>query len=413
MAHRTSTNGNASVKATIIASALAVLTLAAGAARGETVAGRWDATADVSGASIPFELQIDGAGHAVRGHFFNGERPTTPSTEGAFENGRLHLVFPSYAAVLDATVTDGKLEGTYTAGVRVTPIHAVKAHAAVRAAGPSPRIAGEWIIPVHSPKGETAWRLIVHQKGPAVEATILRIDGDTGTLSGRFDRGVLQLSHFAGERPVLLRVAPRPDGSLGLVLTDQSGRKELSALTADRAHAAGANPSDPMNFTTVNDKAAPFAFNFPDLAGKSVSNADPRFRHKVVVIDVMGSWCPNCHDEAPYLQTLYAKHRHEGLEIVALDFEQPDQLAKPDRLRAFIQRYGLTYTVLLAGQIKEAPAKLPQTVNLNAWPSTFFIGRDGRVKAVHVGFTSPGSGQRDIETKAAFEHEVNTLLASR
>jgi hypothetical protein len=50
---------------------------------------------------------------------------------------------------------------------------------------------------------------------------------------------------------------------------------------------------------------------------------------------------------------------------------------------------------------------------LNAWPTTFFIGRDGRVKAVHVGFTSPGSGQRDVETKAAFEHEVTTLLASR
>jgi thiol-disulfide isomerase/thioredoxin len=131
------------------------------------------------------------------------------------------------------------------------------------------------------------------------------------------------------------------------------------------------------------------------------------------VVDIMGRWCPNCHDEAPFLQALYARHHHEGLEVVALDFEQPDQLARPDRLRAFIQRYGLTYTVLLAGQPKEAPAKLPQTVNLNAWPTTFFLGRDGRVKAVHVGFTSPASGQRDVETKAAFEHEVTTLLAQK
>ena len=401
------------MKATIIASVLAVLALAAGAARADPVDGRWDATAEVSGAAIPFQLQIDGAGNAVRGHFFNGERPTNPSTEGAFQNGHLHLAFASYAAVLDATVADGKLEGTYTARGHSTPIHAVKAHGAPVAGGPSPRIAGEWIIPYHSAKGETAWRLIVHQKGPAVEATILRIDGDTGALSGRFDRGVFRLSHYAGERPALLEVTPRADGSLGLVLTDGSGRVELSALTADRAHAAGANPSDPMKFTTVSDKAAPFAFNFPDLTGKSVANTDPRFRHKVVVIDVMGSWCPNCHDEAPYLQALYAKHRHEGLEVVALDFEQPDQAGKTDRLRGFIRRYGLTYTVLQAGLVKEAPAKLPQTVNLNAWPTTFFIGRDGRVKAVHVGFTSPGSGQRDIETKAVFEHEVDTLLAQR
>ena len=401
------------MKTPIIASVLAFVVLVGGGARAETIAGRWDATAEVGGASIPFKLEIDGEGKAVRGQFFNGERPTNPSAEGVFENGHLHLVFPSYAAVLDATIADGKLDGTYSVGGRPTSIHAVKAHGAASVGGPAPRIAGEWTIPYHSPKGETAWRLIVHQKGPAVEASILRIDGDTGTLSGRFDQGVFKLSHYAGERPVLLVVTPRPDGSLGLVLTDQSGRKELSAVSADRAHAAGATPSDPMNFTTVSDKTAPFAFNFPDLTGMAVSNTDRRFRHKVVVIDVMGSWCPNCHDEAPYLQALFAKHRHEGFEIVALDFEQPDQLAKPDRLRAFIQRYGLTYTVLLAGQIKEAPTKLPQTVNLNAWPTTFFIGRDGRVKAVHVGFTSPGSGQRDIETKAAFEHEVDTLLAER
>jgi len=400
------------VKAKVLAPAIALWALAAGV-HAETAAGRWDATADVNGASIPFELQIDGAGAAVQGHFFNGAKPTNPSTQGEFENRHLHLVFPSYAGVLDATVTDGKLDGSYTAGGHATPIHAVKAHVIASADGSAPRIAGEWIIPYHSPKGETAWRLIVHQKGGAVEATILRIDGDTGTLSGHFDQGVFRLSHYAGERPTLLEVTTRPDGSLGLVLTDQSGRRELSALTAARARAAGATPSDPMNFTTVSDKAAPFSFNFPDLAGKAVSNTDRQFRHKVVVIDVMGSWCPNCHDEAPYLQALYAKHRHEGLEIVALDFEPPDQLAKPDRLRAFIQRYGLTYTVLLAGQPKEAPAKLPQTVNLNAWPTTFFIGRDGRVKAAHVGFTSPGSGQRDLKTKAAFEHQVDVLLAQR
>ena len=380
------------------ATLLAVLLLSlfgAGAARAEPIAGRWDATAEVSGASIPFA------------------RPTNPSTQGAFKDGRLRLVFASYAAVLDATITNGRLDGTYTARGHAIPIHAVKAHGAVGAGGAAPRIAGEWIIPFHSPKGETAWRLIVHQEGAAVDGAILRIDGDTGTLSGRFDRGVFRLSHYAGERPALLEVTPRPDGSLGLVLTDGSGRTELSALSADRAHAAGATPSDPMNFTTVSDKAAPFAFNFPDLAGKPVANTDPRFRRKVVVIDVMGSWCPNCHDEAPFLQALYARHRHEGLEVVALDFEQPDQLAKPDRLRAFIQRYGLTYSVLLAGQVKDVQARLPQAVNLNAWPTTFFIGRDGRVKAVHVGFTSPGSGQRDVETKAAFEHEVNLLLTQR
>jgi len=394
----------------ILGGVLAALILGA-AAPAETLTGVWDATADVGGAAIPFKLEIDGADGPVRAHFFNGERPTNPSTEGSFTDGHLHLVFASYAAVLDATIADGKLNGAYTIGGHATPIEAVKDDGTPPPHRVAPRIAGEWIIPYRSPKGETAWRLIIHQNGAAAEASILRIDGDTGTLSGRYDKGEFRLAHYAGERAALLEITPKSDGTLGLVLNDSSGRRELTALTAARAAAAGAAPSDPMNFTTVSNRAASFAFAFPDLSGKTISNVDTKFRHKVVVVDIMGSWCPNCHDEAPFLQALYLRHRHEGLEVVALDFEQPDQLAKPDRLRAFIQRYGLTYTVLLAGQPKEAPAKLPQAVNLNAWPTTFFIGRDGRVKAVHVGFTSPASGRRDVETKAAFEHEVTALLA--
>ncbi len=132
----------------------------------------------------------------------------------------------------------------------------------------------------------------------------------------------------------------------------------------------------------------------------------------MVVIDVMGSWRPNCHDEAPFLQSLYAKYHAKGLEVVALDFEQPDQLADPQRLRVFIQRYGLQYTVLLAGDRHDVNAKLPQAVNLDAWPTTFFVGRDGLVKSVHVGFTNPGSGPRDIETRAGVEREVAELLAA-
>ncbi len=125
----------------------------------------------------------------------------------------------------------------------------------------------------------------------------------------------------------------------------------------------------------------------------------------------MGSWCPNCHDEAPFLQALYAKHHRQGLEVVALDFEQPDQLADPQRLRAFVERYAITYPVLLAGDKAAVHEKLPQAVNLSAWRTTFFLGRDGRVDEVHVGFTSPASGARDTETKAAVEREVQSLLA--
>ena len=392
--------------------------LAFGALGATTVAagpddGVWQASADVSGAQIPFQLEISGDGASVRAHFFDGSRPTNPSGAGDLHGGHLHLTFPSYAAVLDATLTGGRLDGTYTAAGRPITIHATHNAPPAAAAVAAPWIAGEWIIPYNSPKGETAWRLIVRQAGATAQAAILRIDGDTGTLGGRFAAGHFELSHFAGERPALLEATPAPDGSLKLVLVDGSGRREFNAIRPAVAAARGLSPTDPTRHTSVADAGQPFRFAFKDLSGHEVSSADPRFRHKVVLVNVMGSWCPNCHDEAPFLESLYTRHHGDGLEIVALDFEEPDQLANPARLRAFIQRYGVSYTVLLAGERKEVNAKLPQAVNLNAWPTTFFLGRDGRVKSVHVGFTSPGSGPRDAQTRAEIEHEVQTLLASR
>ncbi len=396
--------------------ALAVLVSAAMASAEEAspVAGTWQATADLAGAQIPFRLELTGDHDKVGATFFDGSRPTNPASDGRIEGGHLHLTFPSYAAVIDATVTDGKLEGTYVTPTRSIQIHAVRGAAAAATGGPAPAIGGEWIVPYKSEKGEAAWRLIVRQTGASAEAAILRIDGDTGTLNGRYENGAFRLSHFAGERPATLEITPQPDRSLKLVLTDGGGARNLTAVRPTVASKAGIAPTDPTKSAGVQNRAEPFRFAFRDLNGKLISNTDARFRHKVVVIDIMGSWCPNCHDEAPYLQTLYAEHQKDGLEVVALDFEQrPDELVNPHHLRAFVARYGLTYAVLLAGETKEVNAKLPQITHVNAWPTTYFLGRDGRVKATHVGFTSPGSGQRDVETRRDVEKTIVQLLAQK
>jgi thiol-disulfide isomerase/thioredoxin len=387
---------------------------AAAAAEAEpTLTGVWSATAQVKGADIPFRLALAQTGETVRASFFDGARRTNPSAPAHLLGGKLHLVFPSYAAALDLVVTPTALDGTYTRNHTQTPIHAVRQTAPPAARGPIPAIAGEWIVPKSSDKGEKAWRLILRQTGATAQAAILRVDGDTGTLDGRYEDGAFRLSHFAGERPARLEIRPAQDGRLALKLDDGDGHAELTALRPSEARAQGLAPADPTQFTGVKDPSAPFRFAFSDLDGHRVASTDTRFRRKVVLVDVMGSWCPNCHDEAPFLQQLYQKHRAEGLEVVALDFEQPDQLADPQRLKAFVARYHLTYPVLLAGDKAQVQQALPQAQNLVAWPTTFFVGRDGRVKLVHVGFTSPGSGARDVQTKAEVEREVRTLLAQK
>jgi thiol-disulfide isomerase/thioredoxin len=169
-------------------------------------------------------------------------------------------------------------------------------------------------------------------------------------------------------------------------------------------------PDDAEGHTSVKDPNRPFQFRFPDLSGKTISNADPQFKNKVVLVNITGSWCPNCHDEAPYLEELYRKYHARGLEIVALDFEEPDQKQTLLRLHAFLRKYGITYTYLLAGEPAQLTEKVPQAVNLNAWPTSFLLGRDGRVRFVETGFPSAGSAAFYAEATRRYADNIERLL---
>jgi peroxiredoxin len=278
-----------------------------------------------------------------------------------------------------------------------------------------PSIDGLWEIPNKSGKGEAAWRFVVQQgsrqSGANVSATILRVDGDTGTISGTFRNGKFVLSHFDGARAHLLEVTPASDGTLDIL---QDGKTKLTAYRPAAARAKGLpEPTDPNLHTTMKDPSEPFRFSFPDLNGRVVSNADARFRAKVLVVEITGSWCPNCHDEAPYLAEMYRKFGRQGLEIVSLSFEETEQLKDPARLRAFVKKYGLEFPVLLCGDPDEANAKLSQLVNWNTWPATLFIDRKGLVRGIHSGFPSAGSGELFQQAKDEFNIEVGRLLAEK
>ena len=374
------------------------------------LAGRWDAIVHANDvdAPFPFELTVDGS--SIKGTFFNGERRFT-SAPARLEGDSLSLKFEQYAAVLKLTVKDGALTGEYVRPRGAPyPFRATKAVPRAASANP-PSIEGTWIISAKSNKGEIAWRFIAKQKGADIEATILRVDGDTGTLTGYYRDGKFVLGHFSGARPILVEVIPGTDGTLTL---RQNGKTELTGAREGAAKAAAiGTPTDPAHHTSVKDANEPFRFSFPDLQGKVVSNTDPKFAGKVVLVSISGSWCPNCHDEAPFLAALYKKYRGKGLEIVSLSFEEGDQLTNPVRLRSFIANYGIEYTVLLAGEPDQAEEKLPQAVNFNAFPTTFVLGRDGKVRGVHAGFPSPGSGEFYSKAEREMTEQVEKLLAER
>ena len=374
-----------------------------------SIHGRWDAVVVVNDVEIPFRLDIGQTAAGVNGSFFNGET-RIESTSGTFSGDTLRLSYDHYATKLEARLIDGQLDGRYErARGAPYPFRARPAAAPAAASGEAPSIGGLWHIPVNSSKGEAAWRFIVHQNGPDVSAAILRVDGDTGALTGRYRDGKFILSHFSGQRPALMEVTLQPDGSLALL---QNRRTKMTAVREEEADERRvAAPTDPSRHSFARSRTERFAFSFPDADGRVVSSEDERFRNKVVVVSITGTWCPNCHDEAPFLSELYEKYRGLGLEIVALSFEEAAQLQDPARLKAYAARYGIGYPILLAGLPDQLTEKVPQIENLNSFPTTIFLGRDGLVREVHAGFPSRASGRFYTETRDAIRHLVEELLS--
>jgi len=385
-------------------------------AAAQVIDGVWDATVTVNRVPIPFRIELANKGAKASGDFFNGDERVNPSTEGSFQDGLLDLKFSSYATELKATFKDEILTGSYEGRRGSAYPFQARRHNPASTAGVdprAPRIDGPWEIQVKSPKRESAWHLLVNQSGTSVSAAILRVDGDTGTLAGSYKDGKFILSHFTGERPFYVEVTPLADGTLQLAISSSHETQTLIAVRPEAARAKGlAPPDDPTQHTKLRNPKEPLHFSFPDLNGQLVSEHDARFRGKVVLIDVTGSWCPNCHDEAPFLEALYRKYHGQGLEIVALDFEPAEDLKDLSRLRAFIQRYGIDYTYLIAGEPDQLNQKIPQADNLDAWPTTFLVGRDGLVHEVHTGFTSRASGALDSELKERMDSEVARLLSA-
>ena len=392
--------------------------------------GRWDAVLSKNGVDIPFRLDIKGEGAALKGVFYDGFKPYDGTTNASFQDGKLTLNVEHYLTTINATLAHGELTGTLaTQGRGPAGEYSFEATRHIDKAvdhAHAPAIAGAWVIPLDAPssKGEKAFRFVVQQRGPEVAAAILRIDGDTGSYSGTYQDGKWVLSHFDGGRPGVIIVTPKADGSLEIQqhvethgsanVVDGGRAPVLTAYRNEVAQARGLpTPDDFLTHTTARDPNGVFKFAFPDMEGKLVTNDDPRFKGKVVLAVVSGTWCPNCHDEAQYLVQLDKKYRSKGLAIVDFDFEEPDQQSSLERERAFNKQYGVQYTSLLAGQPSEMHEKVPQLNHLDTWPATICIGRDGKVRAIHAGFASPATGKFNADLKQEFTNRIEQLLVEK
>jgi thiol-disulfide isomerase/thioredoxin len=387
------------------------------------LSGEWDATVDIGQAEIPFRFEIAEQGTELKGFFFEGDRKIE-STSATYADGKLQIEYEFLNATLTAAFSGETLDGAYRynrKNGREYPFHA-KRHSRASATQSQqtklPQVTGDWEMklvgedhnPAKDPRTALSWKLYLRQTASAVTGSILRVDGDTGTLTGGWQGDSLVLSHFAGERPVLLEATLQPDGTLDILLNKRN--KYLAARTSDASARGIPEFPDPSKFTSVTERDEPFHFSFPDVNGAIVSDADTRFRNKVVILAIGGTWCPNCRDEAPFLVNLYKRFHAEGLEIVGLNFEANGDFAedKP-RIVSYVNEFAIPYPVLYAGAIPDVKDKLPRIANFDSYPTTIFLARGGRVASVHAGFASPATGAANVALQLEVDQLVQRLLS--
>jgi len=278
-------------------------------------------------------------------------------------------------------------------------------------------VSGRWAVNFVDTAGRSMPSVgVFAQSGNKLTGSFLTPYGDYRYLEGVVDGDSLKLSGFDGGYAQLFRAKVGEDGSIqnGAFYTGAGPATQVwHAVRDDNAVLPDASAA-----AHVKEGMEPrLDFTFKDSDGNPVSINDECYKNKVIILQILGSWCPNCLDEAPLFIEMYNQYRDQGLEIIGLSYERTEDFTKSQAaVRNFIRRLKINYPVLIApvavGDTLRTEKTLPQINKIPAFPTTIFIGRDGRISSIHSGFNGPGTGEEEYsKQKAEYRHIAEELLS--
>ena len=334
------------------------------------------------------------------------------SREG--DGWRLYL--PAFNNTLVLRQADGILEGSLTLVKRgyeqVMPVRGEPYPGYRFTPNPEPLsdFTGRWEVTFVTDEGkETASIGEFDQQGGKVTGTFLNATGDYRFLAGEVHADKMYLSTMDGAHAFVFTATMLADGSLKGDFW--SGTRWHESWTAKRNFKASL--PDAFSLTYPKQGYDRIEFSFPDLQGQPLALADDKFRDKVVLVTLSGSWCPNCADEMEFLADYYRANRDRGLEIITLLYEHFEEFeAAAQQGRALKAKHGVDYDILVAGISDKTMAAetLPMLNKVLAFPTMIFIDRKGDVRRIHTGFSGPGTGRHYQEFVEEFNALMETLL---
>ncbi len=275
-------------------------------------------------------------------------------------------------------------------------------------------IAGKWTVDFVRTNGSQRPAVgdFVQQPNGLITGTIRTPSGDYRYLDGLIRNDSLYLGTFDGSHAFYFAAVVQNDSTVKQGVF-YAGGWPTETFTATK-NALAALPEATF-MQAVPQQLAPLNFCFRDVTGKEICLSDQRFAGKAVILQMMGSWCPNCMDETQWLSKWYATERPAGVEVISLAYELSTDMDRSVKsLEKFRQRFQVPYPMLITGAAVGDDSKIAKTLpgvpEISSFPTLLFLNKDKRLVTAHIGFYGPAAPDdfADFQEKfAAIIHQLS------
>lgn len=377
-------------------------------------AGLWCAEVPTVAGTLPFFLEIEKEDNTLKAFAVNGDEKLAFDTL-FISNDSLHLRMELFDAEITAKISDSTLHGVFSKKMADLSIRQAEFSAVLgepnrfkttqNSAGIK-KIANQYAA--NFIDGDVTYQAVglFKQNGEKVTGTFLTTTGDYRYLDGVVDGDSLKLSCFDGNHVFLFTAKIEGDKLVNGKFCSSITYLETWEGIAD----SNAKLPDANTLTYLKPGYTKLDFSFADENGKQISINDEAYKGKITIVQVLGSWCPNCMDETKFLADFSTKHPE--IKIIGLAFEKStDPAFALPKIAKMKKRFGVTYPVLIAGKNDKADAseKLPMLNKIISFPTTIVIDKKGIVRKVHTGFSGPGTGEYYIQFVEEFNRFIDKL----
>lgn len=334
-----------------------------------------------------------------------------------YSGDSVFIQMPVYETAIHCKLNPGILEGNYINPARTTnsiipfkAIHGMGWRFSDRPEKTTHNISGRWHVSWENEEGEDKMAIgIFKQEGNHLTGTFLTPTGDYRFLEGEVGGSHVHLSSFDASHAYLFNAQIQKDGTMeGNYFSGSHWHDRWKAWRSDDAELI-----DPESMTYLKPGYERIHFSLPDENGDTISLSDSEYRNKVVIIQLMGTWCSNCLDETKFLVELSKKYQNAPLKIIALDFEKiTDPFRIKNNIRRIKDRLQVNYPIVYAGSSKkeEAVKSLPMLNRIAAFPTTIVVDKKGTVRKIYTGFSGPATGQAYLDFTESFSAFLENLL---